>query len=127
MQHAHTHTHTHTHTHLNEATQQSFPSLPSTLTINNLPLTSLKPATKYYYQCGDDAYGWSSEFYFVTPPTPSPSATTRVVAYGDMGLGQLDGSMQHWEQQPALNTTHLVTARVNKSEVDVLLHIGDIR
>ena len=63
----------------------------------------------------------------MTPPTPSPSATTRVVAYGDLGQGQLDGSMQHWEQQPALNTTRLVTARVNKSEVDVVLHIGDMR
>ena len=89
--------------------------------------SSLKPATKYYYQCGDDAYGWSDEFYFVTRPTPSPNAAVNVVAYGDMGFGQPDGSMQHWEQQPALNTTHLVTARVDKNEVDVVLHIGDMR
>ena len=36
----------------------------------------------------------------------------------------LDGSLQHWEQQPSLNTTKLIYKHIN--ETDVLFHIGDI-
>ncbi len=101
-----------------------------------------------------DVYGWSQEFTFTAAPKPGPDVTTRVVAYGgegsamgeerngkgwklawtlinfllqptDMGNGQLDDSRQViTKQQPALNTTRLVTDQIDQT--DVILHIGDI-
>ena len=66
-------------------------------------------------------------YHFSAPLAAGAKITTRVVAYGDMGFGQPDGSTQHWEEQPSLETTKRVTEMVNNSEVDVVLHIGDIR
>ena len=89
--------------------------------------SSLVPTQMYYYQTGDEKYGWSGEFSFRAPPAPSPDVTTRVVAYGDMGFGEPDQSSEHWEEQPALKTIDLVTKEVSNGNVDVVLHIGDIR
>ena len=89
--------------------------------------SSLVPTQKYYYQTGDEKYGWSEEYSFRAPPTPSPNAMTRVIAYGDMGFGQVDLSLEHWEQQPALKTISLVTKQIHNQEADLILHIGDIR
>ena len=47
---------------------------------------SLTPATKYYYQFGDDAYGWSEEFTFKSAPVPGPNVTTRVLTFGGTHL-----------------------------------------
>jgi hypothetical protein len=89
-------------------------------------MKNLVPTQMYYYQTGDEKYGWSGEFSFRAPPAPSPDVTTRVVAYGDMGFGEPDQSSEHWEEQPALKTIDLVTKEVSNGNVDVVLHIGDI-
>ena len=41
-----------------------------------------------------------------------------------MGNGMVDESLQHWEQQPSLKTTKLISQRI--SETDIVLHIGDM-
>ncbi|XP_062502844.1 uncharacterized protein LOC134179856 [Corticium candelabrum] len=87
-------------------------------------ITNLLPDTFYYYIVGDDKYGWSKELSFVSPKLPNSSVTTKVVAFGDMGNGMVDESLQHWEQQPSLKTTKLISQRI--SETDIVLHIGDM-
>ena len=89
--------------------------------------SSLVPTQKYYYQTGDEKYGWSEEYSFRAPPTPSPDVTTRVIVFGDMGHAEKDSSAIHWPEGPSLNTTALVTADLTSYGVDVVLHIGDIR
>ena len=54
-------------------------------------MTGLLPQTRYYYQVGDVNIGLtpaSPQFSFVTPPTVGYKGqlTTRIIAYGDMGL-----------------------------------------
>ena len=92
--------------------------------IHKAVMRDLQGGTTYYYKVGDGTYGWSEIFHFKTPPTDM--STVRVVAFGDMGLGQPDGSSQHWEEPPASNTSRLISKMVSKSEVDIVLHIGDI-
>jgi hypothetical protein len=87
-------------------------------------ITDLSPGVTYYYIVGDNKYGWSKEFSFSGPRLPDPSQMTRVVAYGDMGNGMVDGSLQHWEQQASLDTTRQIYKHIN--DTDVLFHIGDI-
>lgn len=41
-----------------------------------------------------------------------------------MGNGQVDGSIQHWEEQPSLNTTANILSELD--DTDLILHIGDI-
>ena len=44
----------------------------------------LTPGAKYYYVYGGGPYGYSKESYFVAPPIPSRTATTKILAYGGM-------------------------------------------
>ena len=88
---------------------------------------SLVPTQKYYYQTGDEKYGWSEEYSFKAPPTPSSDVTTRVIVFGDMGHAEKDSTTAVWLAIPSLNTTALVTADLTSYDVDVVLHIGDIR
>lgn len=87
-------------------------------------MTQLKPATRYYYVYGD-SFGWSAEQSFVSAPVVGPDSSFNMVAYGDMGKGELDGSQEHWEEIPSLNTTRLVMDN-ELATTDLLLHIGDI-
>ncbi len=88
-------------------------------------MNDLLPNTKYYYVFGDSATNtWSDERVMYTPH-PKES-NTHVLIFGDMGHAPRDGSKEVDEQEPALNTTTLMTAEVSKGNVDLVLHIGDI-
>jgi len=56
--------------------------------LHTATLTQLKPATRYYYQVGDDTGGWSDVFYFDTEdPSPlTPSNTLRIAIMADNGV-----------------------------------------
>lgn len=93
--------------------------------IHQVVMDNLKPEYKYEYKFGDDKYGWSPVYVFKAPPLPSPNATVKFIAYGDMGNGQEDDSRQKEPgQQPALNTTRGIKGEILST--DVVLHIGDI-
>jgi hypothetical protein len=47
-----------------------------------------------------------------------------MVAFGDMGKAEVDGSLEHWEEVPSRNTTDLI--RAGLQDTDLVLHIGDI-
>eukprot|EP00698_Gefionella_okellyi_P002402 TRINITY_DN1225_c0_g2_i3.p1 TRINITY_DN1225_c0_g2~~TRINITY_DN1225_c0_g2_i3.p1 ORF type:complete len:353 (-),score=59.68 TRINITY_DN1225_c0_g2_i3:924-1982(-) len=79
---------------------------------------------RYYYVYGDTESGWSAEASFVSAPLPSPSETVRLIAYGDLGKGLQDNSIQMFPEQASLNTTAAVAAQVDST--DLILHIGDI-
>ena len=89
-------------------------------------LGPLEANTRYYYRAGDDAFGWSDVRSFLTPPAVGSEAPFNFIAYGDLGFGQQDGSLQHWGEQPSLNTTDMIGARLEPDDIHLVLHIGDI-
>jgi len=95
-------------------------------TLHTVVITDLQPMTSVYYIVGSDATGWSEEFSFNSPIIPSPQNGVKLIAYGDLGKGEMDGSLEHWEEVPSLNTTKNVLAKVNNEGFDLVLHIGDI-
>lgn len=44
--------------------------------------SGLAPRTRYYYIFGDDAYGMSEEYSFVSAPAKGDTSTIKVVTYG---------------------------------------------
>jgi len=91
--------------------------------IHSATLSNLMPQQQYYYSYGDD-YGMSVFNSFVAPPVATASQGVHLIAYGDMGKASIDGSLEHWEEFPSLNTTRNVISKLN--EIDLVLHIGDI-
>ena len=92
--------------------------------LHHVTMDKLSPEQHYQYKFGDDTSGGSQVYSFKAPPMPSPSATVKFIAYGDMGNGQEDDSRQVVTgQQPSLNTTRRVEG---EPSVDVVMHIGDI-
>ncbi|CAI8008589.1 Probable inactive purple acid phosphatase 27 [Geodia barretti] len=93
--------------------------------LHKAKLSGLQPGLTYYYTCGDQQFGWSQEFSFRAATPANASATTRVVVYGDMGNGHVDGTWQVIREQPgAVNTSRMLRGLVNQT--DVVFHIGDI-
>ncbi|MBL1881116.1 hypothetical protein ELE66_31030, partial [Klebsiella pneumoniae] len=75
----------------------------------------LKPNTRYYYTCGNDKYGWSQEFSFVTASRNTSSL--RTVILGDMGTVNSKDSIAS-----ILHTQVLDKA----NEPQFIYHIGDL-
>eukprot|EP01116_Phalansterium_solitarium_P017202 TRINITY_DN4173_c0_g1_i1.p1 TRINITY_DN4173_c0_g1~~TRINITY_DN4173_c0_g1_i1.p1 ORF type:complete len:586 (-),score=221.07 TRINITY_DN4173_c0_g1_i1:325-2025(-) len=86
-------------------------------------ITGLQAGQQVFYQFGSKD-NWSPEYSFMAPKPASAAAEVFIAAYGDMGKGEVDGSLEHWEELPALNTTKNVYALVE--QLDLVLHIGDI-
>jgi len=92
--------------------------------LNTAIMTGLVPGQQYYFSFGSDTTGWSLESSFYSAPIPSQKVAVEFIAYGDMGKAEQDGSLEHWEENPSLNTTRNVLAQID--EIDLVLHIGDI-
>ncbi|PRP87670.1 putative purple acid phosphatase 20-like [Planoprotostelium fungivorum] len=80
--------------------------------IHRAVMTNLKPNTKYYYQVGGAAAGFSEVYSFYTTPSRD---VYRFAVIGDMGVDP--------EAEPTINS---LTGIVNSSSIDVLIHNGDI-
>eukprot|EP00698_Gefionella_okellyi_P020824 TRINITY_DN6617_c0_g1_i1.p1 TRINITY_DN6617_c0_g1~~TRINITY_DN6617_c0_g1_i1.p1 ORF type:complete len:564 (+),score=100.33 TRINITY_DN6617_c0_g1_i1:99-1694(+) len=93
--------------------------------LHNAVLTGLAANTTYYYRVGEDVYGWSDEFSFVSAPAVTPSAAFKFIVYGDMGKGEVDGSNEHWPEPASLNTTSYVQKEIDQGNA-LVLHVGDI-
>eukprot|EP01136_Pigoraptor_vietnamica_P034747 Opistho-1_new@99068 len=92
--------------------------------VHTATLENLQPSLRYYYIVGDDTFGYTEERTFVASPVPSPDQETDIVAYGDMGKTEDDGSTSwHWNEE-GLNTTDRVIAELAATQL--VLHIGDI-
>lgn len=89
-------------------------------------LSGLSANTRYYYRYGSNQSGWSDEYHFVSAPKTGASVGVSLIAFGDMGKGEVDGSVEHWEEQPSLNTTQNMVSLVSSGSMDLVLHIGDI-
>eukprot|EP01137_Pigoraptor_chileana_P035525 Opistho-2@29685 len=59
-------------------------------TIHRAVLGNLKPATRYYYVCGSEKFGYSAEISFVSAPAPGSSDAVKIVTFGDMGVRNSD-------------------------------------
>lgn len=77
--------------------------------IHHVVLEGLKPATTYYYVCGDESGGFSEEYVFTTAPGQFVPFTTTF--YGDLGL--INGN----------ETRAALVANLNTS--DWHYHVGD--
>jgi len=82
------------------------------------------PNTRYYYTFGNDRSGFSEEYSFVSPPLTHSRSNVSLVAFGDMGKGEVDGSEEHWLEKPSLQTTANILSILE--EINLVLHIGDI-
>lgn len=87
-------------------------------TIHVVNVTGLKPSTRYYYQVGDDKYGWSNKtFHFNTiwdANTLQSNLPQKFVIYGDLG----DTNNQV--------LSSVINESVIQNEADVIIHVGDI-
>jgi hypothetical protein len=82
---------------------------------HHVTLTGLQPGTKYYYQCGNAKAGTSQIFQFTTSPDVAKDASFSASIFGDWGYG-INGKAVATRE--ALETI--------RTEVDLLLHLGDI-
>jgi hypothetical protein len=88
--------------------------------IHHIILTHLKYSTTYYYQYGNDKYGWSPVYSFISRPSPegvSAYPVTKFLAYGDFG---------DWEPQSYLTALHSTIEVQQNGFNNFLLHFGDI-
>ncbi len=59
--------------------------------LHSAVLSGLKPSTKYYYSCGDDALAMSSVRSFVTPPKIGANQPITLGILGDLGQTEDSG------------------------------------
>ena len=88
----------------------------------------LKPGATPTYKVGDPSYGWSDKMTFTAPPLVGPVTNTRIIAFGDLGRGEVDDSIdgEYWRwgnYQPSLWTTDSMAQ--NLDSFDLVLNIGD--
>eukprot|EP01119_Soliformovum_irregulare_P023845 TRINITY_DN841_c0_g2_i1.p1 TRINITY_DN841_c0_g2~~TRINITY_DN841_c0_g2_i1.p1 ORF type:complete len:310 (-),score=64.30 TRINITY_DN841_c0_g2_i1:36-965(-) len=68
-------------------------------------MTGLSPGQRYFYVYGNDHNSWSPEYNFSGPIPAHPTSGIKLIAYGDMGVGNVDNSREHAEHKAALNTS----------------------
>ncbi|PRW45579.1 Metallo-dependent phosphatase [Chlorella sorokiniana] len=88
-------------------------------------MSGLQPATRYFYQYGDEELGWSAEESFMSPPAVGPNTAVRLLAVADLGQAEVDGSMEASEMLPSLHTTARLAHEV-AAGAQLLVHNGDI-
>ncbi|BAT08857.1 Os09g0505900, partial [Oryza sativa Japonica Group] len=92
-------------------------------------LKNLWPNREYSYQIGhellDGTIVWGKSSTFRASPSPGQASLQRIVIFGDMGLGQSDGSNELAGFQPGAQVT---TERLIKDlpNYDAVFHIGDL-
>uniref|UniRef100_A0A0D3H8N5 Purple acid phosphatase n=1 Tax=Oryza barthii TaxID=65489 RepID=A0A0D3H8N5_9ORYZ len=92
-------------------------------------LKNLWPNREYSYQMGhellDGTIVWGKSSTFRASPSPGQASLQRIVVFGDMGLGQSDGSNELAGFQPGAQVT---TERLIKDlpNYDAVFHIGDL-
>lgn len=96
--------------------------------LHSAMLGPLEPGAVYQYKVGDPAYGWSDVFNFTAPVMPAGVRDTHIIAFGDLGRGEVDDSIdgQYWEwgnYQPSLWTTNAMVKDLDT--FDLVLNIGD--
>lgn len=92
--------------------------------IHTAVLSGLKPGTTYFYRFGNERVK-SDVFTF---RTSKPEAAIRVLAFGDMGQADPDGTNQAHDSADlvaSLNTTARVFEEV-EGGANLVLHVGDI-
>lgn len=86
---------------------------------------------KIYYSFGDlDTGDFSEEHVFFVPPLPGtqpPKRPTRAIMFDDLGRGSTDQSYT-WNEygRPSVTTFMAIGAEVNRGDIDVIYHGGDI-
>ena len=85
--------------------------------LHDVLLTGLEPSTKYCYRCGSPGFKYSSEKSFTSSMTSKSKEPFKFVVYGDMGTSKPPG---------ATVTAELVLKEVEKNNVSLILHVGDL-
>jgi len=100
-------------------------------------LLDLQPSTQYFYQVGEDAFGFTEIRNFTTPPkygTMTSRGDIRMILFGDLGNVAIDYSMHHsWDfgnqgEIYSINTTDTMSVYMDGARdfTDAIVHIGDI-
>uniref|UniRef100_T1GWM5 Purple acid phosphatase n=1 Tax=Megaselia scalaris TaxID=36166 RepID=T1GWM5_MEGSC len=79
--------------------------------VHRVVLKNLEPSTKYTYHCGSPQ-GWSSAFWFRTPPKDQENWSPRLAIFGDMGNENAQ-SLSRLQQD------------TQSDMYDAIIHVGD--
>lgn len=79
--------------------------------IHRVTLPSLTPGSKYVYHCGSHL-GWSSLFWFTTPPEDLTTWSPQLAIFGDLGSENAQ-SLPYLQEE------------VQRGMYDAILHVGD--
>lgn len=78
-------------------------------------MTNLVQGALYAYRVGSDIYGWTDQFSFQAKKTYQDSPMTRLLVYGDLGIGD-----------QIIETMQRLIEETNTYEYDAIIHNGDI-
>lgn len=76
-----------------------------------MKLVDLKPESHYRYHCGSN-FGWSDEFWFITPPADELNWSPHLAIFGDLGSENAQ-SLGRLQEETQRNT------------YDGIFHVGD--
>lgn len=82
--------------------------------VHSVVLKDLKPNTKYYYRCGDEKFGFSGEYSFIT----TNGNPNEILFLGDMGVLRSGNVMQRIKE--------FIDDNFSKNQSSLVLHVGDI-
>ncbi|MDT3400998.1 purple acid phosphatase family protein [Mucilaginibacter terrae] len=80
-------------------------------------IKNLNPGTRYYYQCGSEAGGWSAVYTFKTAPIPGKKGKYTIGVWGDT---------QNNAGNLAFEQTSKIVDQLAKFPLDLSIHMGDI-
>eukprot|EP00244_Chara_vulgaris_P002338 TRINITY_DN1408_c0_g1_i6.p1 TRINITY_DN1408_c0_g1~~TRINITY_DN1408_c0_g1_i6.p1 ORF type:complete len:617 (+),score=86.88 TRINITY_DN1408_c0_g1_i6:193-1851(+) len=96
-------------------------------------MKGLKVGTNIFYSVGDDGYAHSNPKSFYVPPNVGPQSTVRMLAFGDLGQAEVDGSNDMAESmEPSLLTARRIIRDAYMDDGSrrqyglLVLHAGDI-
>lgn len=89
--------------------------------IHSAILSNLEPGELYYYTVENNCT-WSQEFSFTAPPSSNQYFT--MIAYGESGCAQQDGTYSVYDHRESLNVTSHVISQIDN--IDMLLHLGGL-
>lgn len=90
------------------------------VTMHTARMSYLEPGRQYWYQLS----GSSRSFHFKAPLTPGPHQRLSFVAYGDMG--ESVHKKQGRKAPMAARTAEVVLSEMERSPLDLVLHVGDL-
>ncbi|XP_038690629.1 probable inactive purple acid phosphatase 27 isoform X4 [Tripterygium wilfordii] len=93
--------------------------------IHSVVLKGLKPSEDVRFRYGSNHAGWS-EYVTMRPPPAAGSDVLRFLAFGDMGKGRHDNSIEHFNQPGSISVVEAMKQEIDHGKVDSIFHVGGL-